>query len=57
MGYVIKIEGDFREVDPNQLEGFLQSLVESASGEPVQRVVFSGVLKSEFDAAMKQLRG
>jgi hypothetical protein len=48
--YKIVIRGDFQgKVDTRLLEGYLKRIVEDASGEPVARVSYHGVVRQSID--------
>ena len=56
MGYLINIEGDFSRVDLSQLEGYLQEVVQEATGDSMSRVVHHSSVNQTPDEKMRQLR-
>ena len=56
MGYLINIEGDFSRVDLSQLEGYLQEVVQEATGDPMSRVIHHSSVNQTPDDKMRQLR-
>lgn len=59
--YKIVVKGDLRgKVDPRLLEGFLTQYVQDASGAPVARVTFHGLVRNRAEdvvEAMSQQQG
>lgn len=54
MGVIVNVKADFQGLDLVVLENYLKALVAEATGEPVGRVLYHGIVRTNVDLLREQ---